>query len=66
MALGSYGTWGPVAGIIGGISAGMELAGLINAIVGQIGSPAEPIAGNFTLRVGAPNADGGVSGVLSF
>lgn len=66
MAINSIGSWGMVAGIAGAISAGTELAGLIMAIVGQIGGPAEPSTGNFTLRFGAPDSDGGLSGVLTF
>lgn len=63
----SDGTWGLVAGIVGGVSVGMEIAGIIMAIVGQIGSPREPAsASGFSFRLGAPNADGGVSGVLTF
>jgi len=66
MALNATGSWGTVAGVVGAISSGMEIAGLIMAIIGQIGSAPEPGIGDFSFRLGAPNADGGVSAVLSF
>lgn len=66
MALGGVNSWGTVAGVVGAISSGMEIAGLIMAVVGQIGSAPEPAIGDFSFRLGAPNADGGVSGVLTF
>ncbi len=66
MPLGSSGTWTPVSGIVGAASTAMEIAGLVMAIIGQIGSAPEPSVGHLSFRLGAPDADGGVSGVLSF
>ena len=66
-ALNASGSWGAIAGIVGGISAAMELARLVMAIVGQIGAPrATPPTAGWSLRLGAPSADGGLSLALAF
>lgn len=66
-ALNANGTWGIIAGVVGGISALMEIFGLIFAVTGQIGNPR--VAATRTgwgVRLGAPSADGGLSLALTF